>query len=264
MEKLKIERLDRVVTLTLNDPEVRNALSGDLIEALIREIQMADADLSIGCIVITGAGSAFCAGGNVKDMRLKRGLFGGSAAEIRRSYLRGIQRVALLMHELEVPCIGAINGPAIGAGCDLALMCDIRIASDSACFAESFMRLGLVSGDGGAWYLPRIVGIGKALEMTLSGDVVSASEALRIGLVSTVIGADQLLAEAGRLANKIADQPTHSVRLTKRLMRRSAEIDLPAALDLAATAQAIIQHTKDHDEAVAAFLEKRRPKFSDK
>lgn len=253
-----------VVTLTLNEPDTRNAVSPGIIDALVTHVQAINADLTVGCVVLTGAGAGFSSGGNVKEMRDKKGLFAGSPAEIRRGYWNGIQRVPMAMYDLEVPSIAAVNGAAVGAGCDLTLMCDIRIAGRSAVFAESFMRVGLVSGDGGAWYLPRIVGMSRAMEMTFTGDFIQAEEAERIGLVSRVVEDDRLLPEAMALARRIAVQPLHSLRLTKRLLRDSQHVSLPIALELASSAQALAQHTHDQHEAVTAFLEKRAPKFENR
>jgi len=263
-EPILFSRDGGVVTLTLNEPQTRNAVSDAIIDALVAHVQAINDDLTVGCVILTGAGAGFSSGGNVKEMRDKKGLFAGSPAEIRRGYWNGIQRVPLAMYELEVPSIAAVNGAAVGAGCDLTLMCDIRIAGRSAVFAESFMRVGLVSGDGGAWHLPRVVGMSRAMEMTFTGDFIKADEAERIGLVSRVVEDDQLLTEAAALARRIAAQPSHSLRLTKRLLRDSQHVSLPIALELASSAQALSQHTHDQHEAVMAFLEKRPPKFENR
>jgi len=250
-----------VVTLTLNEPATRNAISPAIVDALVEYTNRINADLTVGCVILTGAGEGFSSGGNVKAMKERAGLFGGSPAEIRRGYHQGIQRIPLAMYGLEAPSIAAVNGAAVGAGCDLSTMCDIRIASRTAKFAESFLRVGLVSGDGGAWYLPRVVGWSKACEMTFTGDFLDADEAARIGLVSKVVDADKLMDEARAMATRIAAHPVHSVRLTKRLLRDSQRVDLPVALELASSLQALVQHTKDQQEAVLAFNEKRKPKF---
>ena len=253
-----------VVTLTLNEPETRNAMSPRIIDALVAHVRSINADLTVGCVVVTGAGAGFSSGGNVTEMRDKTGLFGGSPAEIRRGYWNGIQRVPMAMYDLEVPSIAAVNGAAVGAGCDLSLMCDIRIAARSAVFAESFLRVGLVSGDGGAWHLPRIVGLSRAMEMTFTGDFIPGEEAVRIGLASRMVEDADLMPTALALAQRIAAQPSHSLRLTKRLLRDSQHVALPLALELASSAQALAQHTHDQHEAVMAFLEKRAPKFENR
>ena len=258
---VRYEQDGGVVILTLNEPTTRNAISPAIVRALVEYTERINADLSVGCVILTGAGKGFSSGGNVKQMKERTGLFGGSPADIRRSYQQGIQRIPLAMYGLEAPSIAAVNGAAVGAGCDLASMCDMRIAARSATFAESFLRVGLVSGDGGAWFLPRAVGMSKACEMTFTGDFVEAEEALRIGLVSKVVDDDKLLDEAMALARRIAAQPVHSLRLTKRLLRDSQQVGLATALEMASAMQALAQHTKDQHEAVLAFSEKREPKF---
>lgn len=263
-EPVIYEQDGRVVTLTLNEPETRNALSDSIVEALVAAVDRINADLSVGCVIITGAGEGFSSGGNVKNMRDRTGLFGGGPAEARRGYIHGIQRIPMAMYALEAPSIAAVNGAAVGAGCDLATMCDIRIAGRKARFAESFLRVGLVSGDGGAWFLPRAVGMSKAAEMTFTGDFVDAEEALACGLVSRVVDDDKLMPAARELAEKIARQPVHSLRLTKRLLRESQHVPLHTALEMAASMQALAQSTHDQHEAVLAFLEKRKPSFEDR
>ena len=260
-EPVLYAREGSIVTLTLNEPATRNAISPAIIEALVDYTRRINTDLGVGCVIITGAGEGFSSGGNVKEMKERTGLFGGTPAEIRRGYWHGIQQIPLAMYELEVPSIAAVNGAAIGAGCDLATMCDIRIAGRSAVFAESFLRVGLVSGDGGAWFLPRVVGLSKAYEMTFTGDFLKADEADRIGLVSKVVDDDKLMDEALSLARRIAAHPAHSLRLTKRLLRDSQQVSLAIALEMASSAQALAQHTHDQQEAVIAFTEKRKPNF---
>lgn len=260
-DPVRYEQDGGVVILTLNEPRTRNAISPAIVESMVECVNRINADLSVGCVIVTGAGEGFSSGGNVKVMKERKGLFGGSPAQIRRSYQQGIQRIPLAMYGLEAPSIAAVNGAAVGAGCDLASMCDIRIAGRSATFAESFLRVGLVSGDGGAWFLPRAVGMSKACEMTFTGDFIEADEALRIGLVSRVVDDGQLMEEAKALARRIAAQPVHSLRLTKRLLRDSQQVSLPIALEMASSMQALAQHTEDQHEAVLAFTEKRKPKF---
>lgn len=250
-----------VVTLTLNRAEARNPLDDDVADALVAACDRANRDMSVSCMVLTGAGPAFCAGGNVKAMRSKEGMFGGSPAEMRRGYRHGIQRIPLAFHALEVPVIAAVNGPAMGAGCDLAMMCDIRLASEKAVFAESFVKLGLISGDGGAWLLPRIVGTARARQMTLTAEPVDAARALQWGMVSAVHPAAELAAAAQALAATIAQYPPHSLRLNKRLLRESERQSLEQNLELAAGMQALVQHTADQQEAVAAFLDRRVPQY---
>jgi enoyl-CoA hydratase/carnithine racemase len=258
---LKIDREGPVVTLTIDDPDTRNALSPELTRSLVQALDDVNADLSVGCVILTGAGEVFCAGGNIKDMYARANHFAGNAAEIRRSYQRGVQTVARALYDLEAPIIAAVNGAAMGAGLDFALMCNIRLAAETATFAESFIKLGLTSAAGGAWFLTRAVGASMAAELTLTGDTFDAQRALQLGVVSRVTPPDQLLPQARALAARITRHPPHSVRLNTRLLRESARLDLPAALELASTMQAIVQQTEDQHEAVAAVVEKRRPVF---
>lgn len=251
-----------IVTLTLNAPGVRNAISGGkMIDALEDACERLNADMSVRAAILTGAGSAFSSGGNVKKMHDGSGLGGGLPAQTRRNYKLGIQRIPLAFDRLEVPVIAAVNGPAIGAGCDLACMCDLRIAAESARFAESFVKLGIVPGDGGAWLLPRIVGYSKACEMAFTGDALSAAEALACGLVSKVVADAELMTEARKLAQRIAVNPPHAVRMTKRLLREGRHVQLATLLELSAAMQSLAHATADHKEAVAAFIEKRKPEF---
>jgi len=220
-----------------------------------------NADLSIRAAVLTGAGSAFCSGGNVAEMRDRTGMFGGSSAQIAANYRAGIQRIPRAFQTLQVPIIAAVNGAAIGAGNDLACMCDIRIAADNARFAESFVKVGIVPGDGGCWLLPRVVGWSKAAELALTGDTIDAAEALRIGLVSQVVPAGQLLEAAMALGQRIAANPPQVLRWTKQLLQEGRDSTLDQALESAGQFQGLAHHTADHAEAVSAFFEKRAPVF---
>lgn len=256
------ERHGHVVVLTLNRPDTRNALSGEAMFAAFEQIfERLDADMDVRAAVLTGAGSAFCSGGNVTEMREKTGMFGGSPEQIARNYREGIQRIPRAFQKLRVPIIAAVNGPAIGAGNDLACMCDLRIASSKARFAESFVKVGIVPGDGGCWLLPRVVGASKAAELALTGDTIDAEEALRIGLVSRVVAPEALLATALELANRIAANPPQVLRWTKQLLQEARTQTLDEALDSAGRFQGMAHHTADHVEAVAAFFEKRPPVF---
>jgi enoyl-CoA hydratase/carnithine racemase len=252
-----------ILTLTLNQPALRNPISdGPTIDALVAAIEEADRDINVGAVILTGAGSAFSTGGNIQTMRGGGGLNDPLPAQTRRNYRSGIQRLPVLFESIEVPVIAAVNGPAIGAGCDLACMCDIRIAAQSAKFAESFVKLGIVPGDGGAWLLPRIVGFSKATEMALTGDSIDAAAALACGLVSQIVPDDELMNAARALAGRIVANPPHAVRMTKRLLREGRTANLTALLEASAAAQALCHATEDHREAVDAFLEKRKPRFT--
>lgn len=259
------EQSGHVVTLTLNRAEKRNALSGDdLFAAFEDHFQRINNDLSVRAVILTGAGKTFCAGGDVKEMRDKQGIFGGAPGETQNRYRTGIQRIPMAFTRLDVPIIAAVNGYAIGAGCDLACMCDIRIAGETTQFAESFVKLGIIPGDGGAWLLPRVVGMSRACEMAFTGDMVNASAALAMGLVSRVVPDDKLMDEAMALANRIAANPPQALRWTKRLIREGQHQRIESLLDLSGAFQDLAHHTSDHNEAVTAFFEKRAPNFQGK
>lgn len=264
MSGVRYEQDGRVVVLTLDEPDTRNAISPAIVQGIEDACTRINKDMGVSCLVITGAGKSFSSGGNVKEMRDRTGLFGGNPAEVRRGYQHGIQRIPMALNAIEVPTIAAVNGHAVGAGCDLSLMCDIRIAADEAEFAESFLRVGLVSGDGGGWFLPRIVGLSRAYEMTFTCEFVKAQKALEWGMVSRVVPAAKLMDEALTLARTIAAQPPHSLRLSKKLMREGMQTPLSAHLEMAAGMQAQVQHTEDLTEAINAFFEKRKPVFKGK
>jgi enoyl-CoA hydratase/carnithine racemase len=258
MSFLLQERHDHVLLLTMSSPETRNALtSADQFDAFVDVCAAVNDDVRIRAVVLTGEGSAFCAGGNVKDMRDRKGLFSGDPADQAEAYRKGIQRIPRAVYALNVPVIAAVNGPAVGAGCDLATMCDIRIASEKAMFAESFVKLGIIPGDGGAWFLPRAVGYSNAAKMAFTGAPVKADAALAMGLVSEVVPPEQLLARALELAAEIASNPPHALRLTKQLLRASGSSSLDELLEKSAASQALCHAEPDHQEAIAAFFEKR-------
>jgi enoyl-CoA hydratase/carnithine racemase len=258
---LKSTRDGAVVILTMNQPNTRNALTGNTaVEEFVKACDDIRLDTSIRCVIITGEGPVFSSGGNVKDMQ--RFFVQDVPPElIREEYRNGIQRIPKALFNLDVPVIAAINGPAIGAGLDLTCMCDIRIASEKATFAESFVRVGIVPGDGGAWLLPRAVGMSKASEMAFTGEALTAQEALACGLVSKVVAPAELMEAALNLARKIAANPGAVLRMTKRLLREGERSSLESLLELSAGYQAIAHKTADHREAVTAFIEKRPPNF---
>jgi 1,4-dihydroxy-2-naphthoyl-CoA synthase len=260
---LKITRTENVVVLTMNQPETRNALTGNTaVEEFIIAIAALEVDQKVRAVILTGAGPVFSSGGNVKDMQryYSQSL---SPDKIRKEYVNGIQRLPKALYNLDLPLIAAINGPAIGAGLDLSCMCDIRIASKTATFAESFVKVGIVPGDGGAWLLPRVVGKSKASEMAFTGETIDAQDALACGLVSLVVEPELLMEEAMKIAMKIASNSAGVLRMTKRLLREGEKSSLESLLEISASYQAIAHMHPDHHEAVRAFVEKRPPKFKD-
>lgn len=265
MSILLLEKRGPVAIMTFNRPDMMNALGqagdGPAVAAVCAEIA---SDPQIRCAVLTGAGRAFSAGGDVKAMRDKTGAFGGSPADIREGYRRNIHVIVRSLYNLEVPLISAINGPAIGLGCDVACMADIRIASETARMGVTFLKLGLIPGDGGAWLLPRLIGSSRAAELLFTGDIIDAQTALDWGLVSRVTPQDKLMDEALALAEKIALQPPQALRLAKTLMRHGVNSSYDALMEMSAASQAVMHETEDHIEGVNAILEKRAPVFKGK
>ena len=241
-----------IATITLDRPEARNAYSEAMCEQLCAALLASEADPQVRCTIVTGAGAAFHAGGDVKAMRERSGMFAGDPAELRQRYQRGIQAVPRTIAQCQKPLLAAINGPAIGAGLDLACMCDLRLAARSAQLGSTFVRVGLVPGDGGAFFLARVVGFPRALELMLTGRVVDADEALRLGLVHEVTAPEQLLARTRELALQIAAHPPMAVQLTKRAAYASWQQDQATALELAATYQGIVQNLPDHTRALGS------------
>lgn len=252
---LLYEQEDGIVTLTMNRPQTRNALAGVAETRCFEEAcARINADAGVRCAILTGRGEAFCSGGHVKDLLEKKGLSEGSAYDIQNRYRESVQRIPLALHGLQVPLIAAVNGPAYGAGCDIATMCDIRIASARATFAESFVKLGMVAGDGGAWFLPRAIGMSRAAEMTFTAEPIDAATALAWGLVSRVVEPDRLMPESLALARRIAAHPGTSLRMAKRLLREGQRTGLETLLEMTAAYQAIAHHTPEHGEAMNRYF----------
>ncbi|MGQ7299651.1 enoyl-CoA hydratase-related protein [Marinobacter nauticus] len=247
---------NRVATLTMNRHDLRNALTGShLIDDIVATAEWVNRCEEVSVLVITGAGSAFSAGGNIRDMAERGGDFAGDPAECAERYRKGIQRIPLALDAVEVPVIAAVNGPAIGAGFDLANMADLRLAADNAKFGETFLNLGIIPGDGGAWFLQRLIGYQKAFELTLTGRVIDANEAKQLGIVMDVVPADQLMDAAMTLARSIAQQPAKATRLTKRLMKMAQRTELRDFLDICACFQGMSHNEPEHLEAVNRMME---------
>ena len=261
-ESIIYEQDHRVVTLTLNRPDTRNALSGDLIDGLINALEKANKDKNVGCVILTGAGKSFSSGGNLQEIKNMTTKDNMSQSQLEDWYRFGIQKIPLTMNAIDVPIVAAVNGHAIGAGNDLCTMCDIRIAGEDAKFSESFLRIGIIPGDGGSWFLPKIIGLSRAAEMILTCDVLDAEKALNWGLVSQIVKNEELIIQAKKIANKIASQPPEATRRAKRLLRMSQNVSLDNALEMAASQQSILQMMDDHREALDALIEKRKPKYT--
>ncbi|MEL7041876.1 MAG: crotonase/enoyl-CoA hydratase family protein [Pseudomonadota bacterium] len=262
MSMITLEKKGPIAVLTLNRPDTLNALGeegdGALVAGACAEIE---ADSDIRCTILTGAGRAFSAGGNVKAMRDRSGAFAGSPYRVREGYRKNIHLIVKSLYNLETPLIAAVNGAAIGLGCDVACMADVRIASEKARFGVTFLKLGLIPGDGGAWLLPRIIGASRAAELLFTGDVIDATTAVEWGLASRMVPGETLLDEAMTLANRIAEQPPQSLRVAKSLLRHGTTASYEAIMEMSAAAQSLMHHTEDHIEGVNAILEKRTPNF---
>ena len=264
-EQILYEKSNGVATITLNRPDRMNAFTDVMIREWAAAIEDARLDAEVRAVVLTGAGRGFCAGA---DLRRGSGLQniaqddGPPSAADRRNWLRdSVHYVPRAVALLDKPYICAVNGAAVGAGMDMCSMADIRIASEQARFSMGYVRVGLVPGDGGCYYLPKIVGLAKALELIWTGDFVDAQEALRIGYVTSVVPADELLPAARSLAERIAQGPAVAVQLAKRLVYRGQTQDVYEALESAGHAMAIVQSTEDAREGPRAFAEKREPQF---
>jgi len=251
-----LEVSNRIATLTFKRHDVRNALTGttliDDILTTLDWVNKATEDVSV--LIMTGDGSAFSAGGNIKDMQERGGDFAGDVEECQTRYRQGIQRIPVAMNKCEVPIIAAVNGPAVGAGFDLTNMADIRIASSKAKFGETFVNLGIIPGDGGAYFLQRLIGYQKAAELTFTGRVIDAAEAKEIGVVLDVVEPDQLMIRATEMASQIAAKPPQALRFTKRLMKMGQRMELPDFLDLCACFQGMCHNSDEHMVAVEKMI----------
>lgn len=260
MRFVRLEKKDNIAWIWLNSPETRNALTGsEMIKAVVAACSDINKDISIRAVVLTATDPSFSSGGDLNQMQE---MFKIPANELRDWYRHGIQKLIRAVYDIEVPVIAAVNGPAIGAGCDLACVADIRIASERAEFAESFVKVGLIPGDGGAWLLQRVVGKSMAAELMFTGKKIDAQEAYKIGLVSQVVSHESLIEHASDMAKEISRNPRNVLLLSKRLIRDAESSDLSTTLENSAIIQSTLHNTEFHKEAVTAFLEKRKPVFS--
>jgi len=262
MALLQISQDGPVTTLTIDRADTMNPLGapgdGDEFTQVCNEINR---NMQTRCVILTGAGRAFSAGGDIKAMQSRSGTFGGSPPAISDGYRNNIHMMLRALYSLRVPVIAAVNGPAIGLGCDVACLADIRIASEKAKFGVTFLKLGIIPGDGGTWILPRVIGMSRASELFYTGDVIDPATALDWGLVSRVVAQDDLLSEARKLADKVAAMPPHALRHAKMLLRQGQQVSYDSALELAANTQALMHLTDDHMEGVNALIEKRAAEF---
>jgi len=251
----RVER--KVAIITLNRPKARNAFSPSMISLWLHSLEKARANHDVRVIVLTGKGHTFCSGGDIRDMaegKLK-------SWDMKKFLWEGVHRIVLAMEDMDKPVIAAINGAAMGAGLDMALMCDLRVCSETAKLAESYIMMGLVPGDGGAYFLPRIVGLPKAMELLLTGNAIDADEALKMGLVNRIVPHDHVMSTTLELASQVASRPPLAVRMMKRAVYQGLTSTLRAHLDYVSSQLALLSETRDHQEAARSFLEKRKPVF---
>ncbi|GAC1349497.1 MAG: enoyl-CoA hydratase-related protein [Ktedonobacteraceae bacterium] len=259
-QHLLISQDGGIRTITMNRPEVLNAFNDIMLDELGEAVEGAAQDDAVRCVVLTGAGRAFGAGQDLHSFVARHASSepGGEVSE----HLGKYHRVVRAIRTMPKPVIAAVRGVAAGASCNIALSCDMRIAADDARFIEAFARIGLVPDAGGAFFLPRLVGFGKALELSMLADEVSGSEAERIGLVNKCVLLAEFEATTMAIAQRLANGPTRTYALIKELMNKSLESDLQTMLRIEGELQDIASHTADHREGIAAFLQKRRPNYT--
>ncbi|MBX9970749.1 MULTISPECIES: enoyl-CoA hydratase/isomerase family protein [Priestia] len=250
---------NHVQIITLNRPDKKNAFDSQMIEEWVAALEDAEKNDDVHVIVVTGSGNAFCAGGDVGGMKQDQ-----KPLDNKNKLWKNIHRIPLALKKIDKPVIAAINGPAVGAGLDMALMCDIRTMIDESKVSEGYVKVGLVPGDGGAFFLPPIVGEAKAFELLWTGNFISSKEALSLGMVNHVYTKEEFMKKTMDLAEQIASGPQIAIRMTKRAVRYSRTMELEPALDLISSHYAIIKETEDHKEGVTAFKEKRKAKFTGK
>ena len=261
-EQVIYEKADGIATITLNRPERMNAFTRQMLDEWYAALQDAHLDPEVRAVILTGSGRGFCTGADVGAgaagalMQRERSL-----AENRNFLRDSVQRIPRLVAQMDKPYIAAVNGAAVGAGMDMASMCDIRVASENARFGMTYVRMGLVPGDGGCYYLPRIVGVAKALELIWTGEIIDAQEALRIGYVSAVVPQEELMPYTREFAMRLARGPAVAIQLAKRLVYRGLRTSAEEALEAAQQAILITQSTEDAREGPRAFVEKREPQF---
>jgi enoyl-CoA hydratase/carnithine racemase len=262
-EQITYDKADGIATITLNRPERMNAFTPVMLNEWLEALTDAHTDDDVRAVILTGTGRGFCTGADVSRDGEGLSLVDRSRTHVdNRNFLRdSVQRIPRLVSIMEKPYIAAVNGAAVGAGMDMASMCDMRFAADSARFGMTYVRMGLIPGDGGCYFLPRIVGLAKALDLIWTGRLFDAQEALAMGYVSAVVPADELMAYTREYAMRLVKGPAVAIQQAKRLAYRSQELSLDAALDLAQQAMFIAQSTEDSREGPRAFVEKREPQF---
>jgi 2-(1,2-epoxy-1,2-dihydrophenyl)acetyl-CoA isomerase len=256
-DNLKFSVSDGIARIVLDRPERMNAFTFEMIDAWTAALERCRTDDAVKVIIVTGAGNAFCSGGDIVEMgdRLDH-----TPEQRKNELFQRIERIPLALEDLDKPVIAAVNGVATGAGMDMALMCDLRYAAQSARFAETYVKVGLVPGAGGAHFLPRLVGVSKALELFFTGDFIDAQEAMRIGIINRVFPDDTLRQEVERIARRMTQAPSLTLRMTKRAIYQGMRNDLRTNLDLISSHYSIITSTQEHKDLVKAFIAAREKK----
>ncbi|MDD0853330.1 enoyl-CoA hydratase-related protein [Halobacteriovorax sp. GB3] len=253
LKDLKVVKEDNLLWLSLDNSKMSNAITSDMIDSLELVLEKAENDQSISVVILKGEGKHFCAGGDVKAMLEQSGMFAGEPLELGKNYKKFIQRIPLAMERFQKPLIAMVNGAAIGAGCDLACMCDLRIGSEKSRFGETFAKLGLVPGDGGTFFLQRVVGYSKAMEMILTGDLYVGEQAKQMGLLTRLVSSEDLESKTRELAIHVSSLSISAIELTKRAMKMAMKQDLSSHLEVLSMYQGIAQRSDDHLQALESF-----------
>ncbi len=268
MSDLLFEVKDEIATITLNRPEALNAFSGEMLDLWIEALETVRDSEDIAVLIVQGAGKGFCSGGDIKEMIAGKGFYKSDQDNIskginrKNSLWKKVQRIPLLLEEIDKPVIAMVHGVAFGAGLDMALMCDIRFAAESTRLSESYIKVGLVPGDGGAYFLPRLVGRDMALHMLWTGEILTAEAAKERGLVTFVVPDEELDEAVQAYAKQLADAPRLSVQLIKRAVYQNSEMSLRSSLDYISSKMALVMEEENFKEGVQAVTEKRKPIFN--
>ncbi len=257
---VQVSIAEGVAKVVLNRPDVLNALNGQLLDELNTALKDLETDPQVRCVVVTGSGRAFCAGADLGELRSQ--YLQGTAPDLGDSLRRRFNPIVERIRRMEKPVIALVNGAAAGAGLGIAMACDIKIASDKATFVEAFAKVGLVPDSGTSFFLPRLLGVSKAMELAFTGQGIDASTAEKLGLVNKVVEHDELEKAGLEMASKLAAGPTRGFGLSKKAINRALESGFQEALQYEAYLQEIAGRTRDHREGVVAFFEKRKPTFN--
>lgn len=259
-ETVILKKEGHIATITMNRPEMMNALNLQMLQEMVAAIDEIARNDDVRVVVLTGAGRVFCSGADISEGGKASGL-SGTPVEMHHNLRDSYQKVALGLQRLDKPTIAMVNGAAVGAGCDFAFACDMRVGSEKARFRNGFVKVGLIPGGGGTWLYTRLMGLGRGLEFLFTGDFLEAEEAERIGVLNKIVPAEDLEREAMELAQKIANNPPLAVQMSKMMAYKALDSDLEAALEQAAACQALALSSEDHREGVNAFIEKREAQF---